>query len=192
MNKNILLCGVGGQGTVLSSKLLSSAAVRHDIPVHSAETIGMAQRGGSVVSHLRLGEGVYSPLIGRGSADLILGFEPCETVRMLSFLKRGGRVVVSDRVVMPVGASLTGASIDGGEMLRFIRSKVDGAFIIDSDRAIGALGSIKSLNMVLLGAAITHGDLSLGLDWVMDAIRDNVKQQFVEKNIEALQYGAAL
>ena len=82
-NRNIVLCGVGGQGTVLASKLLAAAAMSKDIPVMSAETIGMAQRGGSVFSHLRMGKNLYSPMIKTGTADLIIGFEPGETVRML-------------------------------------------------------------------------------------------------------------
>lgn len=91
-NKNIVLCGVGGQGTVLASKLLAAAAMSKDIPVMSAETIGMAQRGGSVFSHLRMGKNLYSPMIKTGTADLIIGFEPGETVRMLPYLKEHGRL----------------------------------------------------------------------------------------------------
>lgn len=88
MNKNIILCGVGGQGTVLASKLIAAAAMEKGIPVMSAETIGMAQRGGSVFSHVRMGENLYSPMIAKGTADMILGFEPGETVRMLPYLKK--------------------------------------------------------------------------------------------------------
>ena len=107
MNKNIVLCGVGGQGTVLASKLIASAAMKKDIPVMSAETIGMAQRGGSVFSHIRMGEGLYTPMIAKGSADIIIGFEPGETVRMLPYLKDGGQIIVSRRAIMPVSAELS-------------------------------------------------------------------------------------
>ena len=110
MNKNIILCGVGGQGTVLASKLIAAAAMEKGIPVMSAETIGMAQRGGSVFSHVRMGENLYSPMIAKGTADMILGFEPGETVRMLPYLKKNGAVVVSNRAVMPVTASSRFAS----------------------------------------------------------------------------------
>ena len=99
MSKNIILCGVGGQGTILASRLIATAAMDKNIPIKTAETIGMAQRGGSVFSHLRLGEGTNSPLIGKGEVDLIIGFEPGETVRQLPFLKKGGAVVVSSRPV---------------------------------------------------------------------------------------------
>ena len=87
MQTNILICGVGGQGIVLTSKLIAATAVEHDVPVMSAETIGMAQKGGSVFSFLRLGEGIASPMFPEGSADILIGFEPAETVRMLPYLK---------------------------------------------------------------------------------------------------------
>ena len=104
MNKNIVLCGVGGQGTVLASKLIAAAAMKKDIPVMSAETIGMAQRGGSVFSHIRMGEGLYAPMIAKGTADIIIGFEPGEAVRQLPYLREGGQVIVSQRAIRPVTA----------------------------------------------------------------------------------------
>lgn len=93
--KNILLCGVGGQGTVLASKLIAYAAMKQGLAVRTSETIGMAQRGGCVVSHVRIGRMIDSPLVPRGSADLLLGFEPGETVRCLPYLRQGGTVIVS-------------------------------------------------------------------------------------------------
>ena len=95
MNKDILLCGVGGQGTVLASKLIASAAMHLGNTAHSAETIGMAQRGGSVTSHIRIGNRAFSPLIPLGKADIILAFEPSEAVRNLCYLKQDGIVTVS-------------------------------------------------------------------------------------------------
>ena len=89
---NILLSGVGGQGTVLASKLIAAAALAKGLTVHTAETIGMAQRGGCVVSHVRIGENVYSPLIPKGTADVIIAFEPAEAVRVASYLKKGGTI----------------------------------------------------------------------------------------------------
>jgi Pyruvate/2-oxoacid:ferredoxin oxidoreductase gamma subunit len=95
MNKNIVLCGVGGQGTVLASKLIAAAAMEKGLRVMSAETIGMAQRGGNVFSNLRIGDSMHAPLLQSGQADVILGFEPGETVRMLHYLKPGGRLEYS-------------------------------------------------------------------------------------------------
>ena len=102
MNKDILVCGVGGQGTVLLSKLIASSSMNSGYAVHSAETIGMAQRGGSVTSHIRIGDKAFSPLIPLGNADLILAFEPSEAVRNINFLKEDGIVIVNSTPVAPV------------------------------------------------------------------------------------------
>lgn len=97
-----LLCGVGGQGTVLASKLIATAAMERGEQARTAETIGMAQRGGSVVSHVRIGGQIHSPMIPIGQADILMGFEPGEAVRCLPYLKKGGTAVVSCKGVQPV------------------------------------------------------------------------------------------
>ena len=112
MKKDILICGVGGQGTVLASKLIAAAAMEEGNTVHSAETIGMAQRGGSVTSHVRIGE-AYSPLIPKGKCDMILAFEPAEAVRNLPYLKKDGLVIVSSAPVKPTTESLHETGYDG-------------------------------------------------------------------------------
>ena len=106
MGKNCLLCGVGGQGVVLASKLIAYAAMEKGLNVRTSETIGMSQRGGSVVTHVRMGETVYSPMIPKGSADVIMAFEPAEAVRNLSYLKEDGVMVVDKKAVKPVTATL--------------------------------------------------------------------------------------
>ena len=188
MRKNIILCGVGGQGTVLASRLISAAAMKKGWPVMSAETIGMAQRGGSVFSHLRLGEGVYSPMIARGEADLILGFEPGEAVRMLPFLKEGGHVVVSKRPVMPVTATLSGASYRAEDMLAFLQSQVKNLMIVDTEAALEAVGSAKVLNLIMLGAALHSGVLGLEEADIRQAILEKIAPKFHELNFKALAF----
>lgn len=188
MNKNILLCGVGGQGTVLASKLIAAAAMEKGIPVMSAETIGMAQRGGSVFSHLRMGEGLYSPMIAAHSADIIIGFEPAETVRMLTYLKDGGWVVVSARPIMPVTAALKGSAYDGREMIEYLKRHVNNLTVVDSDRACREIGSSKVLNMVLLGAAVRSGALELTEEDIRRAVRKKVDPRFHALNDRALAY----
>ena len=191
MSTNIVLCGVGGQGTVLASKLVAAAAMNKGFEVRSAETIGMAQKGGSVMSHLRIGEDALTPMIGSGEADLIIGFEPSETVRMLPFLKKGGAVITSDRAVMPVTAALKGSDYKGSDMTDYLRSLQDigRLVIVDTEEAVKAVGSPKAMNMILLGAAsragllgdITHQDIT-------DAMKKKVKSQFIDMNIKALEY----
>lgn len=188
MNKNIVLCGVGGQGTILASKLIAAAAMNKNLPVMSAETIGMAQRGGSVFSHVRYGQGIHSPMIANREADIILGFEPGETVRMLPFLKEGGTVVTSSRAIMPVTATLTGSSYDGDEMITYLREHVKELFIIDPQKACEEIGSPKALNTLLLGAAALSGALGLSEKDMKEAIKNRLPEKFHELNFKALEY----
>ena len=168
MNKNILLCGVGGQGTVLASKLIAEAAMNKGEKVRSAETIGMAQKGGSVFSHLRIGNDVYSPMMGLKSADVIIGFEPAETVRMLPYLKGDGVVVVSSTPVVPVTEALNPTDYDGTEMIAYLRANVKNLIVVNGKGACLEIGSPKVLNMVLLGAAAKSGALGLTIEEDMD------------------------
>ena len=188
MSTNIILCGVGGQGTILASRLIATAAMDRNIPIKTAETIGMAQRGGSVFSHLRLGEGANSPLIGKGEVDLIIGFEPGETVRQLPFLKKGGAVVVSSRPVMPVSAMIGQSSYDAEAMVDYLKANVEHLTLVDADKAAQELGSAKVLNVVLLGAAIRSGELGLSEEDVEKAIKEKVPARFLELNKKALAW----
>ena len=133
MNKNCLLCGVGGQGVVLASKLIAYAAMEKGMEVRTSETIGMSQRGGSVASHVRMGQEIYSPMIPRHSADVILAFEPAEAVRSLSYLKKGGVVVVNKKAVKPVTAALSRSCYDGGEMICYLRKQAERLYVVDGE-----------------------------------------------------------
>lgn len=188
MNKNIVLCGVGGQGTVLASKLIAAAAMKKGLSVMNAETIGMAQRGGSVFSHVRIGDDVCSPMIARGSADLIVGFEPGEAVRMLPFLKEGGQVVTSSRAILPVTAYLSGSSYNGEDMVSYLKSHVENLLVVDSEKACGELGSPKALNILLLGAAVSSGRLGFTEEDIKDAIAERLPERFHKMNFAALEY----
>ena len=189
MRKNIILCGVGGQGTVLASRLISAAAMAKGLPVFSAETIGMAQRGGSVFSHLRIGEGIHSPMIAKGEADLIIAFEPGEAVRMYPYLKRGGSMIVSDRAVMPVTASLSGADYKAQDMLEWLSARVPNLLVIPAEKALREVGSPKVLNLILLGAALRSGALGLQESDLREAIRARIPAKFHELNLRALEWG---
>ena len=141
MSTSILICGIGGQGTVLASKLICQAALSLNMDVRSAETIGMAQRGGSVVSHVRIGSGLHSPLIPLSAADILIAFEPCEAVRNLPYLKKDGVIVVSDKVIPPVTASLSGQSFDSSVMIETLRKKSSRVMVLDTDSLSADLGS---------------------------------------------------
>lgn len=190
MQKNIILTGVGGQGTVLASKLIAAAAMAKGLPVMSAETIGMAQKGGAVFSHLRIGEGVKSPMIRRGTADLLLAFEPAEAVRMLPYLRKGGMVVVNSHPIMPVTAALQGTDYTGAEMVAYLREHV---LVLDGQKAVEAIGNPKTLNVIMLGAALASGALDfLTEEDVLAAIRQKVKPKFIALNEKALRCASSL
>ncbi len=189
MNTGIILCGVGGQGTVLASKLISASAMENGLSVMSAETIGMSQRGGSVTSHIRIGEGVYSPMIAFGGADTIIGFEPGEAARMLPFLKEGGSVVVSSGVVIPGTEALVRSDYSSENMVGYLREHVERLTVVDTDTAIREVGTAKVLNIILLGASIAAGALPVTADTLMKMIERRVPEKYIDLNRKALEYG---
>ena len=189
MSTNVILAGVGGQGTVLASKLLARAAMERGLPVKTAETIGMAQRGGSVFSHVRIGAGAHSPLVGRGRADAIVAFEPAEAARQLSFLRAHGMVVTSDAPVVPVSAATGGPAYDLPAIMSYLRASVDDErlFVVDAAAAERELGTAKVLNVVLLGAAARAGALGpVTVDDLVAAVRAIVKPRFADLDLAAL------
>lgn len=187
--KSILLCGVGGQGTILASKLIAQAAMSKGMEAKSAETIGMAQRGGSVVSHVRIGEEIHSPMIPLQMADVIIGFEPGEAVRALPYLKEDGKMVVCPDSIQPVTASLGMGHYEGADCIEFLKSKVKNLVIVPGREICEKCGSPKVLNTALLGAAAGNV-LGLSLKELEQAIGMLVKEKFQSMNQKALQLGA--
>ena len=185
---SILLCGVGGQGTVLASRILAQAAMNRGMFARTAETIGMAQRGGCVVSHVRFGEGVYSSLIPHGSADLIIASEPCEAARNLGYLKSGGLVVTSPDAIQPVTASLSGKRFEGAAMIDYLRRHAR-VLTVDTAELKRRTGSIKGLNIALIGCALEAESVVITADDVERAIRQKVNPRFLDMNIAALLLG---
>ena len=186
MNINCLLCGVGGQGTILASRLIALCAIEKGLDAKIAETIGMAQRGGSVVSHVRMGGGIHSPLIPLGRADIIIAFEPGEGVRQLPYLRKGGAAVVSKKAVMPVTSAFKEGSYKGEEMLSYLESQVENLMIIDVEKIFESGLNPKALNVVLLGAAARSGGLGLSVDELEAGIKKIIPQKYQELNIKAL------
>ncbi|MBR6874369.1 MAG: indolepyruvate oxidoreductase subunit beta [Ruminococcus sp.] len=184
---NILLCGVGGQGTVLASKLIAFAAMERGDSVRTSETIGMSQRGGCVVSHVRAGKDIDSPMLPKGSADIIIAFEPAEAVRNISYLRKGGTVIVNKKAVKPVTASLTGSSYDGSEALAYLEQNVSRLRILDGDDICEKCGSTKVLNIALLAAAAKTGELGMTVDELKNAIVKRIPRKFHELNLKAVE-----
>ena len=188
MNKDILICGVGGQGTVLASRIIAAGAMAEGSTVHSAETIGMAQRGGTVTSHVRIGDEAYSPLIPNKKADLIIGFEPSEVVRNIKYLSKDGIAVVNTSPVKPVTESLSKSGYDGTEMVAYLSENVNCIFV-DGNLECEKLGSVKFLNILLLGVAAGSGKLGIKKETILDEIKKRVKEKFIDANTKAFLTG---
>lgn len=189
MTKSIMLVGVGGQGTILASKLLTIGLMEAGYDVKMSEIHGMSQRGGSVSSQVRYSKDqVYSPVIEIGGADMIVSFEKVEALRYLKYLKEGGTIVANNYKMESV-ATITGKAEykveEVDEKLKQLNAKVINA----ADKA-AELGNAKVMNIILLGTVIKGMHLE-DIDWEQ-IIRDNVKEKFIDINIRALHEGMAL
>lgn len=183
--KNILLVGVGGQGTILASKILSTGLVDAGYDVKMSEVHGMAQRGGSVTTQVRYGEKVYSPIIGLGQADILVSFEKMEACRWLDHLKPGGTIVVNDYEIASVPI-LTGKAEYPDGILEVLSRRTK-TTAIDAEAIAEEVGNAKTMNVVLLGALIKAMGLE-DIDWEA-AIKKTVKERFVDVNLVAFQRG---
>lgn len=189
MKFDCLLAGVGGQGTVLASKLLAQTAINEGLFARTCETIGMAQRGGCVVSHVRAGNPDASPMIPPKTADLLIGFEPAEAVRNLSFLKAGGACIASLNAIRPVTASLGAGSYSDSEVLSFLREHAGKLVLVDARTLCEQAGSSKVLNVILLGAALGHGLLPFSKEALEQTLFQNLPERFHAMNRNALDIG---
>ncbi len=187
---NVILAGVGGQGTVLASRLIAECAMNKGHLICAAETIGMAQRGGSVVSHVRIGGDIYSPLVPYGETDLLIGFEPSEAVRNLHYLKKDGTIIVSNRIVTPTTATLTDEVYDSEEMIKYIKSKVKNVIVVDADYITKECGSSKVLNVGLLGAAVSTGKLIFTSEDIKESIDSKIPEKYRKLNYKAFEIGS--
>jgi len=183
--KNIMLCGVGGQGTILASRILSTCLVDSGYDVKMSEIHGMAQRGGSVTTQVRYGTKVNAPIIGNGSADILVSFEAMEALRYLNQIKPEGNVVVNDYKI-PSSTILSGLEEYPEDVIEIIKAKAK-TTVIDAEKIAMSLGNPKVMNIVLLGSLVKLMELE-GLDW-KSAIKKCVKPAFVELNIKALNKG---
>lgn len=192
---NIMITGVGGQGTVLAAKLLAQAAETRNWRVRTAETIGMAQRGGSVVSHVRLANQdeprIDAPLIAHGEADLIIAFEPAEAVRCLGYLRPGGALVSATSSVQPVTAALSRDAYSSKPFLEYLRQTVPNCLLVDDTALIKQIGSPKALNVALLASAVAISDLGLTVEELRAAMHASMRSQFVALNDRAIDVAVA-
>lgn len=184
--KNILIVGVGGQGTLLASKLLGKCFLEQGYDVKVSEVHGMSQRGGSVVTYVRYGKEVFSPVIDKGEADIIISFEQLEAARWLPYLKKGGLLITNTQKLNPMPV-IMGTAEYPERVIDKIKEKGVKVIAVDAlDLALQA-GSVKATNVVLLGVAAK--ELGLGEKIWLDIIEKTVPPKTVELNKEAFVKG---
>lgn len=189
VNNNCLICGVGGQGVVLASRLIAACALSNGMFARTAETIGMAQRGGSVVSHVKWGNaGVLSPLITTASARTIIAFEPSEAVRVLPYAAHDCKMIVCDTPVQSSVAMLTNGAMTGETYTTYIMKEFPSAVILSGDSVAKRCGTVKVLNVALLGAA--HKHIGFTKEDFELALRDKTRPNLIDINMKAFELGS--
>lgn len=184
--KNIMIVGVGGQGSLLASKLLGRLLVDEGYDVKVSEVHGMSQRGGSVVTYVRFGEKVYSPIITEGEADFIISFEKLEAARYAKFLKKDGVIIVNTQQIGPMPV-IIGAAEYPTEVLSELKNKGLTVEQLDALEFAEQAGSSKAVNIVLMGKAAKYFDIPFD-SWIA-AIEKTVAPKFVEMNKKAFELG---
>jgi indolepyruvate ferredoxin oxidoreductase, beta subunit len=189
MNLDLIFTGVGGQGIVVLSDIFCEAALLDGFDVAKAEIHGMAQRGGSISAHVRIGDKVLSPLIERGMADVIVGFEILETARSLSMMKQQGTVVVNTKYIPPTSLLQAPATWKIKDLLELIRDKASKFFEVDGAGIANKLGNLLVVNTVLLGAVSALPEMPIKEDSFKQAISGWLKEKYIILNLRAFQLG---
>ena len=187
-SKNIMIVGVGGQGTLLASRILGNVIIDQGFDVKVSEVHGMSQRGGSVVTYVKYGESVSAPIIDNGEADVILAFERLEAMRALPFLKEGGTIIVNDRAIDPMPV-ITGAAEYPDGIIDDLK-KAANVISVDALELAKEAGSIKAVNVVLLGILSNSFDFPEE-KWI-EALEASVPEKFLELNKKAFALGRAI
>jgi indolepyruvate ferredoxin oxidoreductase, beta subunit len=190
---NIIIAGVGGQGVVLLSEILGNAAVRDGLRVRGSEVLGMAQRGGSVFSNIRLGEEVYSPMTPDGKCDVLISLEPSEALRNIQYLNNQSIVIMNNRKVIPATVSMgksTYPEID--QILSKLQSVAARVISLDAIEVAEKAGNRQSSNVVMLGALFGSGKMPIKIDTIKDSIRERVPAKAAEVNLKAFDVGYEL
>jgi len=185
---NILIGGVGGQGVLLTSKIIAEAALLAGLDVKQSEVHGMAQRGGSVLSQVRFGEKVFSPIVSEGEADLLIGFEPLETARYLHFLRKTGTVIYNTRPIGTIGVSI-GKEEYPADIHETIKKNAQKVHAFDATNVAVEVGEKRTVNLVLLGAALRVLPFDAAI--VDQAITNSVPKKALEINRKAFLAGKA-
>ncbi len=188
MTTNIIFSGVGGQGIIVASDIFCEAALSDGWDVAKAEVHGMAQRGGSIVAHVRVGKKVQAPLIETGNADIIVGFEMLETARVLPMLKKNGTVMLNTKYLLPsISNGVSGLS--SKQLLDLIKNRTSNVYEIDGTGIANKLGNTLTVNMLLLGALSSATEKMVKKESLTKALSDRLKPKHVALNLKAFNLG---
>lgn len=185
-NLSIMIVGVGGQGTLLASRVLGTVAMKKNYDVKVSEVHGMSQRGGSVVTYVKLGEKVYSPLIEKGEADILLAFEQLEAFRWSEYLKEDGKMLVNEQKINPMPV-IIGKAKYPENILDTIKENYKNTICIDALKMAKECGNIKAVNVVLLG--LMAKSMPFPKDVWLEAIEETVPKKLLEVNLKAFEKG---
>ena len=185
-NLNIMIVGVGGQGTLLASRVLGNVALKQSLDVKVSEVHGMSQRGGSVVTYVKMGKKVYSPLIEKGEADVILAFEILEALRWIEYLKKGGTIVVNEQRIDPMPV-IIGKAKYPENIIAKLKQQIQNIISVNALKIAKECGNIKALNIVLLGLLAKSTDIAKDI-W-LEAIREVVPAKILDVNLKAFDAG---
>jgi len=190
---NIIISGVGGQGNVKAAQILGAAAIKAGYRVRISDVYGIAQRGGPVVSHIRIGEEIYGSLVDEDNADIVLGLEPMEALRAVAkFLRFGGVVIMNTRPVYPVEVNIGKAPYPNISEIVSVISKVAGSVItLDATEVAKRSGIPIASNIVILGVLAGSGALPFDATLLRDAIKENIPR-FIEENLRAFDEGLSI
>lgn len=183
---NVMIVGVGGQGTLLASRIIGKVAIKAGYDVKVSEVHGMSQRGGSVVTYVKYDKKVYSPLIFEGEADFLLAFEELEAYRWLPYLKKDGALIVNTQQMDPMPV-ITGAMQYPDNILGKIKSKVSDVTSIDALAGAVEAGTVKAVNIVLIGCFAKSSNVDKQI-WI-DVIKETVPPKFLDINLKAFEIG---
>jgi len=187
---NVLITGVGGQGVILMSELLGKAAVSDGLRVRGSEVLGMAVRGGPVISTIRIGSEVYGPLIPAGKGDLIIGMEPAETLRNITYMSKSSLIILNTQRVVPVMVFLGKSSYPSlDEILEKLKSNSDRVIKLDAVQLAEEAGSALSANMVMLGASFGTGRLPIKIETIKKTMEAHFSAKIAPVNIRAFDLG---
>ncbi len=189
MKLDIVISGVGGQGSVLASRALAGAGMGLGLDVRTSEIIGMAQREGSVTSQVRIGEQLFGATIPDHEADILLGFELAETIRALPKLKPGGVIIASSSAIVPVSVQLGISSYDREAMRRYLREQPGKVVLLDLDELAKSAGNIKTGNVIILGALSTLPGLPFEPEQLLQAVLNLIPEKLQNTNKRAFEVG---